>query len=165
MGSELLEKLVTLWVVIDALGIGLNSFQVAGGIVLFLFALIMTFGDSKPEQERKEVEENAEEPDAPIVGIFPLAVPSLVSLGAMLAIVMMTDSTEYKTPDQALPAVVMQSAGNAYGSRRVMPVCSQNNAILTDENCGSVALREARKQPKGEEAKYRTLARLSINAL
>ncbi|MGJ8585690.1 MAG: MarC family protein [Marinosulfonomonas sp.] len=165
MGSELLEKLVTLWVVIDALGIGLNSFQVAGGIVLFLFALIMTFGDSKPEQERKEVEENAEEPDAPIVGIFPLAVPSLASLGAMLAIVMMTDSTEYKIPDQALPAFVMQSAGNACGSRRVMPVCSQNNAILTDENCGSVALRESRKQPKGEEAKYRTLARLSINAL
>ena len=38
-------------ILIDALGISLLSFQVAGGIVLFLFALSMIFGEPKPEQD------------------------------------------------------------------------------------------------------------------
>ena len=38
-----------------ALGIPLPSFQIAGGIVLFLFALTMIFGPSKADQEKEEV--------------------------------------------------------------------------------------------------------------
>ena len=38
---------------IEALDIGLNSFQVAGGIILFLFALTMIFGESKQEIEQR----------------------------------------------------------------------------------------------------------------
>jgi multiple antibiotic resistance protein len=41
---------------INALGIGLLSFQVAGGIVLFLFALTMIFGESKNETDIRDVE-------------------------------------------------------------------------------------------------------------
>lgn len=91
---------------IDALGIGLNSFQVAGGIVLFLFALTMIFGDGKPERDTsKTPDENSQE--KPIVGIFPLAVPSLASPGAMLAIVMLTDNNRSTIPDQVVTAGVM----------------------------------------------------------
>lgn len=36
-------------IVLEALGLALPSFQIAGGIVLFLFALTMIFGHSKPE--------------------------------------------------------------------------------------------------------------------
>ena len=36
---------------IDALGISLLAFQIAGGLVLFLFALTMIFGESKPGAE------------------------------------------------------------------------------------------------------------------
>ena len=39
---------------IDALGIGLPAFQIAGGIILFLFALTMIFGESKPQSETGE---------------------------------------------------------------------------------------------------------------
>ena len=45
---------------IDALGISLLSFQVAGGIVLFIFALTMIFGESKPETDRRSTELDGE---------------------------------------------------------------------------------------------------------
>lgn len=91
---------------IDALDIGLNSFQVAGGIVLFLFALTMIFGESKPEVEQKQAE-SAQEIEKPNPAIFPLAVPSMASPGAMLAIVMLTDNNRFGVVDQAITGGVM----------------------------------------------------------
>lgn len=93
---------------IDALDIGLNSFQVAGGIVLFLFALTMIFGESKPDQDKRQSEEDsAADTEKPNPAIFPLAVPSLASPGAMLAIVMLTDNNRFTVVDQSLTAAVM----------------------------------------------------------
>ena len=40
-------------IVLTALSIPLPAFQISGGIVLFLFALNMIFGDSKPDEEIK----------------------------------------------------------------------------------------------------------------
>lgn len=75
----LLFFLVLGQILIDALGISLLSFQVAGGIVLFLFALTMIFGESKPDTDRRSVEpgDAAMTSNAPSPAIFPLAVPSL----------------------------------------------------------------------------------------
>lgn len=94
---------------IDALGIGLLSFQVAGGIVLFLFALTMIFGEPKQEADINSAELDSERPEQerPSPAIFPLAVPSLASPGAMLAIVMLTDNDLHSVADQAVTAVIM----------------------------------------------------------
>ncbi len=93
---------------IDALGIGLLSFQVAGGIVLFLFALTMIFGEPKAEDDKRSTQaDEALGDDRPSPAVFPLAVPSLASPGAMLAIVMLTDNETVAIWDQALTAVVM----------------------------------------------------------
>lgn len=94
---------------IDALGISLLSFQVAGGIVLFLFALTMIFGEPKPETDKRSIaiDEDRPEDDRPSPAIFPLAVPSLASPGAMLAIVLLTDNTQFAILDQAVTALVM----------------------------------------------------------
>lgn len=93
---------------IDALDIGLNSFQVAGGIVLFLFALTMIFGESKPDTDTRQGEElGSADIEKPNPAIFPLAVPSLASPGAMLAIVMLTDNNRFGYVDQGLTALVM----------------------------------------------------------
>jgi multiple antibiotic resistance protein len=95
---------------IEALDIGLNSFQVAGGIILFLFALTMIFGESKQVVEQHEAEEELERPShRPNPAIFPLAVPSLASPGAMLAIVILTDNHRYSATDQGITALVMLS--------------------------------------------------------
>lgn len=96
-------------ILIDALGISLLSFQVAGGIVLFLFALTMIFGESKAETDKRSVEADGElaVENVPSPAIFPLAVPSLASPGAMLAIVLLTDNNQFEVVDQAITAVVM----------------------------------------------------------
>ena len=90
-------------VVLTALDIPLSAFQIAGGIVLFLFALTMIFGESKPEEEVKMVKSGSE------TAIFPLAVPSIASPGAMLAAVMLTENNRYNLTEQALTTLVMFS--------------------------------------------------------
>ena len=89
---------------IDALGISLPAFQIAGGLVLFLFALTMIFGDSKPKQEITELDTDGER-NSPAV--FPLAVPSLASPGAMLAVVLLTDNNRFSFAEQAVTAGIL----------------------------------------------------------
>ncbi len=98
-------------VLIDALGIGLLSFQVAGGIVLFLFALTMIFGEPKQETDlhTAELDDDRPKQERPSPAVFPLAVPSLASPGAMLAIVLLTDNDRYAIADQATTAAIMVS--------------------------------------------------------
>ena len=103
----LLFFLVLGQILIDALGISLLSFQVAGGMILFLFALTMIFGEPKQETDLKSVVDDATEPERPSPAIFPLAVPSLASPGAMLAIVLLTDNDQVAIANQAFTAVVM----------------------------------------------------------
>lgn len=86
----------------DAIGLRLGSFQIAGGIILFLFALTMIFGDSKPAKEIEEAER-----DHMAGAVFPLAMPSIASPGAMLAIVILTDNNRNSIPDQMVTAVVL----------------------------------------------------------
>lgn len=87
---------------LEALSIPLAAFQIAGGIVLFLFALTMIFGDGKPEDEKKQIHDS----DAIHLAVFPLAVPSLASPGAMLAVVMLTDNHRYSIAEQLITAGV-----------------------------------------------------------
>ncbi|WP_321501505.1 MarC family protein [Breoghania sp.] len=85
--------------VLNAISVNLTSFQIAGGIVLFLFALTMIFGDSKPEKEISEVSRNVAE-----WAVYPLAIPSIASPGAMLAVVVLTDNNIHSIPAQAMTA-------------------------------------------------------------
>ncbi|PSL20507.1 MarC family protein [Shimia abyssi] len=105
----LLFFLVLGQILIDALGISLLSFQVAGGIILFLFALTMIFGEAKSETDLHATDTAEKQGDKPLPAIFPLAVPSLASPGAMLAIVMLTDNNEVAILDQAITAAIMGS--------------------------------------------------------
>ncbi len=92
----------------DALGISLHAFQVAGGIVLFLFALTMIFGEPKAAADQRSTEaDSAAGQPAPAPGVFPLAVPSLASPGAMLAIVVLTDNDHFGAVEQAETGAVM----------------------------------------------------------
>ncbi|MCP4000887.1 MAG: MarC family protein [Gammaproteobacteria bacterium] len=81
-------------VILTAIDIPLSAFQIAGGIVLFLFALSMIFGESKPEEEVKLVSSERE------TAVFPLAIPSIASPGAMLAAVMQTENTRFTIWEQ-----------------------------------------------------------------
>ncbi|SFG96311.1 MarC family protein [Neptunomonas qingdaonensis] len=89
---------------LNALSIPLPAFQISGGIVLFLFALNMIFGDSKPDEEIKLLQNSHRE-----TAIFPLAVPSIASPGAMLAAVLLTKNSVFTILEQLQTAFVMLS--------------------------------------------------------
>ena len=96
----LLFFLVVGEILLRAIGVPLVAFQIAGGLVLFLFALTMIFGESKPEGEQKlcrSVHDTA---------IFPLATPSIASPGAM-AVVLLTENAEHSIVQQAVTGVLM----------------------------------------------------------
>ena len=88
-------------VVLTLIGIPLSAFQIAGGIVLFLFALSMIFKESKPEEELKLTHDVSEK------AIFPLAVPSIASPGAMLAAVLLTDNHRFSLLQQVATTGIM----------------------------------------------------------
>ncbi|MEM7695896.1 MAG: MarC family protein [Pseudomonadota bacterium] len=95
----LLFFLVAGQLLLEALNLRFGSFQIAGGIVLFLFAMMMIFGDPKSDQEIKEAARGD------LSGaVFPLAMPSIASPGAMLAIVVLTDNHANSVEEQAITA-------------------------------------------------------------
>ncbi len=98
----LLAFLIGGQIVLETIGLRLGSFQIAGGLVLFLFALTMIFGESKPSQEIAEAER-----DHLSSAVFPLAIPSIASPGAMLAVVILTDNQSYSLPEQAITAALL----------------------------------------------------------
>tara|TARA_B100000745_G_scaffold161674_1_gene105790 strand:- start:556 stop:1164 length:609 start_codon:yes stop_codon:yes gene_type:complete len=88
-------------IILTAMGIPLSAFQIAGGIVLFLFALSMIFGESKPEEEVRMAEDQND------TAIFPLAVPSIAGPGAMLAAVLLTENARFNTWEQVQTVLMM----------------------------------------------------------
>ena len=88
-------------VILNAIDIPLPTFQIAGGIVLFLFALTMIFGESKPETEISDIDNKDDK------AIFPLAMPSLASPGAILAAILLTENGKYGVLDQSLTTLMM----------------------------------------------------------
>ncbi len=61
--------------IMEAMHISLDAYQISGGVILFLFALTMIFGEGKPEEEKHMIK------DYKHVTIFPIALPSLASPG------------------------------------------------------------------------------------
>lgn len=86
---------------LEAMQIPLSAFQIAGGLVLFLFALTMIFGESKPEQEIRLSTSLSE------LAVYPLAVPSIASPGAMMAIVLLTDNHRVSFSDQVVTTLIL----------------------------------------------------------
>lgn len=86
---------------LNGMSVPLYAFQIAGGIVLFLFALSMIFGPGKPGEEIKMAKKKHE------IAIFPLAIPSIASPGAMLAAVLLTENKVYSIFEQMQVAFTM----------------------------------------------------------
>jgi multiple antibiotic resistance protein len=86
----------------EGLNIHLEAFQIAGGIVLFMFATTMIFGDGKPATEQRLFDG-----DVSHLAVFPLAIPSLASPGAMLSVVMLTDNHRYSLEQQFITGGIM----------------------------------------------------------
>ena len=83
-------------VILEGMNVSLDAFQISGGVILFLFALTMIFGEGKPESEKHSIK------DYKHVTIFPVAIPSIASPGAIMAVVLMTDNHLYEFNEQLI---------------------------------------------------------------
>lgn len=83
-------------------GVPLSAFQASGGIILFIFAMNMIFGDSKPEEEIQLVKKTNSE-----TAIFPLAIPSIASPGTILAVVLLVESSTSTLKTKLMTGIVL----------------------------------------------------------
>jgi len=95
----LVATIVVGQLILDAIGIHLHSLKVAGGIILFLFALQMLFG-------RMDAQPTVPEPGRDLA-VFPLAFPSIAGPGAIMAVLVLTDDDVYTPAERAQTGVVL----------------------------------------------------------
>ncbi|MBI1185069.1 NAAT family transporter [bacterium] len=88
-------------IILEGMDVSLDAFQISGGVILFLFALTMIFGEGKPESEKHLIK------DYKHVTIFPVAIPSIAPPGAIMAVVLMTDNHLYTIKEQAISTILV----------------------------------------------------------
>jgi multiple antibiotic resistance protein len=87
-------------IVLNAMGISLSAYEVAGGIVLFLFALQMVFDPGDRAQD-------ADQSRGQDVAVFPVAIPSMAGPATMMAVVVLTDNSRFSIMEQVQTSVEM----------------------------------------------------------
>ena len=73
---------------LGALHIELNSFRIAGGIMLFLIAIDMVF-EKRTERREKRAEEVRTAAEVDDVSVFPLAIPMIAGPGSIATIMLL----------------------------------------------------------------------------
>ncbi|QZD91041.1 MarC family protein [Qipengyuania aurantiaca] len=95
---------------LGALHIDLDSFRIAGGLMLFWIAFEMVF-EKRTQRREERAEKVAATPEVEDVSIFPMAIPMLAGPGAIAAIMLLMneaqDLTQTATVLGALAAVLI----------------------------------------------------------
>ena len=76
-----------------ALHIELNSFRIAGGIMLFVIALEMVL-EKRTERREKRAEEIMHTPEVEDVSVFPMAMPMIAGPGSIATIMLLMARSE-----------------------------------------------------------------------
>ena len=77
------------------MGISLHAFEIAGGLILLLFAIDLVIGAGKPVAT-----DGSGNASALQRAIYPLAIPSLAGPGAMLTVILRTDNSRISLLEQ-----------------------------------------------------------------
>lgn len=96
----LVTAMVAGQLLLGALGIRLAAFELAGGLIFFLFGVQMVFGFGAGDPSE------AGSPGSD-VAVSPLAVPSIASPGSILAAVVLTDNREFSVAEQAVSGLLL----------------------------------------------------------
>lgn len=130
----LLGSIVAGQAILTAMKIQLLSLQVAGGLILLIFALQMIFGYAhdayKPESGHD-------------IAVFPLAVPSIAGAEAIMAVVLLTDNNSYPMTTQLMTAgVVLLVMAITYVlmllAEPILKVIGRNGAAILERVMGMI---------------------------
>ncbi len=86
--------------VLESLGVTLNAFRIAGGIVLLILGMRMIFdeqGHAHPPQTGQATSDD--------IAVFPLAMPMIAGSGAILSIILLTENDLHALQEQASTAL------------------------------------------------------------
>ena len=89
--------------VLSFIGISMDAFRIAGGILLFLTALDMLFQKRQARREENAAEGQAEHHDDP--SVFPLALPLIVGPGAITTVILLSGQAQGATDMAAIAAM------------------------------------------------------------
>ena len=108
--------------------LGGSLLQVAGGLILCVFAFQMIFG-TVGQAPAGEKEANHD------VAVFPMAVPSIAGPGAIMAVIVLTDNHLYSIPVQAgtvgiMLAVLAINYGLVLGADPILRVIGRSGAAI-----------------------------------
>lgn len=85
--------------VLDAMGITINAFRVAGGLLLFYTAFEMIY--EKRQERKEEVSKSAVKDHIANIAVFPLAIPLLAGPGTISATILLSSEFSQATPSNA----------------------------------------------------------------
>lgn len=78
---------------LGALSISLDSFRIAGGIMLFMIALEMVF-EKRTQRREDRAQEIIDHPEIEDVAIFPMAMPMIAGPGSIAAIMLLMSRSD-----------------------------------------------------------------------
>ena len=131
----LLGSIVVGQAILSAMKIQLLSLQVAGGLILFLFAMQKIFGFSHEPQAMPEKGHD--------MAVFPRAVPSSAGAEAIMAVVLLTDNYVYSIASQVVTAcVVIVIMSITYGlmllAEPILQIIGNNGAAILERLTGMI---------------------------
>ena len=78
---------------LGALHIELNSFRIAGGVMLFLIAIDMVF-EKRTERREERAQKIIETPEIEDVSVFPMAMPMIAGPGSIASVMLLMSQNE-----------------------------------------------------------------------
>ena len=78
---------------LGALHIELNSFRIAGGVMLFLIAIDMVF-EKRTERREDRAQKIIETPEIEDVSVFPMAMPMIAGPGSIASVMLLMSQNE-----------------------------------------------------------------------
>jgi multiple antibiotic resistance protein len=78
---------------LKTLGISLNAFRIAGGIMLFLIALEMVF-EKRQERREDRAQKVMETPEVEDVSVFPMSMPMIAGPGSIATVMLLVSRSD-----------------------------------------------------------------------
>lgn len=125
-------------VLLEALGIGIPAFRIAGGVLLFLLSLDMVFASPSGLRSRT-VREQEEDDFGQDVSVFPLAIPLLAGPGAITTVLLYTGErspAELGVFISVLLLVLLLTLGSLLVAPRIMGLFGETGANVLSRVLG-----------------------------